>query len=130
MINVCILGSTGSIGVQTLNVVRRYPDKFRVVALVCGSNADILLAQAKEFKPSFVGLSDKTQAHKLDGLDCTVYAGEDAQEVAATLTEVDVVVASVVGLAGLKGVVAAIKAKKKVALANKETLVACGEYIT
>ena len=131
MINVCILGSTGSIGVQTLNVVRRYPDKFRVVALVCGSNADILLTQAKEFKPSFVGVSDKTQAHKLDGLtDCTVYAGEDAQEVAASLTEVDVVVASVVGLAGLKGVVAAIKAKKKVALANKETLVACGEYIT
>ncbi|MBR6773842.1 MAG: 1-deoxy-D-xylulose-5-phosphate reductoisomerase, partial [Clostridia bacterium] len=122
MINVCILGSTGSIGVQTLNVVRRYPDKFRVVALVCGSNADILLTQAKEFKPSFVGVSDKTQAHKLDGLtDCTVYAGEDAQEVAATLSQVDVVVASVVGLAGLKGVVAAIKAKKKVALANKET---------
>lgn len=131
MINVCILGSTGSIGVQTLNVVRRYPDKFRVVALVCGSNADILLTQAKEFKPSFVGISDKKQAYKLSELtDTNVYVGEDAQEIAASLKEVDVVVASVVGLAGLRGVVSAIKAKKKIALANKETLVACGQYVT
>ena len=73
MINVCILGSTGSIGVQTLNVVRRYPDKFRVVALVCGSNADILLTQAKEFKPSFVGISDKKQDITKVFYDCALY---------------------------------------------------------
>ncbi len=131
MVNLCILGSTGSIGKQTLSVVRRYPNFFRVSALVCGSDADILLQQAKEFKPDFVGIADKSKADRLKELDfsCKTYAGEDAQEIAASLTQVDTVVAAVVGLNGLKGVVSAINNKKRVALANKETLVGAGEYI-
>ena len=131
MINVCILGSSGSIGKQTLSVIRRYSDLFRVVALVCGSDADILISQAEEFKPEFVGIADESKANKLKlSYPCQVYAGKDAQKIAASLPSVDVVVAAVVGLAGLEGVVSAIKAGKKVALANKETLVSCGEYIT
>ncbi len=131
MINVAVLGCTGSIGRQTLNVIRRNSDKFRVGALVCGSDADILLSQANEFKPSFVGIADKTKAHRLNELDymCEKLAGTEAQEVAAALPEVDIVVAAVVGLKGLNGVVAAINAGKKVALANKETLVAAGQYV-
>lgn len=130
MINVCILGSSGSIGKQTLSVVRRYPELFRVVALVCGSDADILLSQAEEFKPAFVGIADESKKERLKlSYECEVYAGADAQVYAATRAEVDVVVAAVVGLAGLEGVVAAISSGKKVALANKETLVACGEFV-
>ena len=132
MIGIAILGSTGSVGVQTLNVVRRNPDKFRVVALVCGGNAELLAEQANEFRPDFVGISDKTKLGELSGaLDykCEVCADPSAQQIAASLPGVDTVVAAVVGLRGLSGVLAAIRAHKKVALANKETLVACGEYV-
>lgn len=131
MINVCILGSTGSIGKQTLSVVRRYPNIFRVSALVCGADADILLSQANEFKPDFIGISDESKIDKLTpSYKCEIHAGNDAQAVAAALPQVDVVVCAVVGLAGLSGVISAINAGKKIALANKETLVACGEYVT
>lgn len=131
MINVAVLGCSGSIGRQTLNVIRRNSDKFRVCALCCGSNADILLSQAEEFKPDFVGISDETKASELKKLSykCQTYAGADAQEIAASLKIADIVVAAVVGLNGLKGVIAAINAGKRIALANKETLVACGEYV-
>lgn len=132
MINVAVLGCTGSIGRQTLNVIRRNPDKFRVSALVCGSDADILLSQAEEFKPDFVGIADETKRMRLDELKyrCEKFAGAKAQEYAAALPCVDTVVAAVVGLNGLKGVIAAINAGKRVALANKETLVAAGRYVT
>ncbi len=131
MINLCILGCTGSIGKQTLSVVRRYPNSFRVAALVCGSDADVLLRQAREFKPDFVGIADESKAYRLKELDypCKTYAGEDAQEIAASIKEVDTVVAAVVGLNGLRGVVSAINNGKRVALANKDTLVGAGEYI-
>ncbi len=132
MIGVAVLGCTGSVGSQTLNVVRRFPDVFRIAALVCGADADTLLCQAEEFKPDFVGIADQKQADKLKKLSfpCKTYAGHDAQKIAAALPEVDVVVASVVGLNGLEGVISAINAGKKLALANKETLVACGQYVT
>lgn len=132
MTGVCVLGSTGSIGVQTLNVVRRNPDRFRVVALVCGGNAELLAKQANEFRPVFVGISDKSKLDFLRGAinyDCEICADPKAQEIAASLCETDVVVAAVVGLKGLRGVLSAINSGKKVALANKETLVACGEYV-
>ncbi len=130
MTNVCILGSSGTIGRQTLSVIRRYPQLFRVVALVCGSDADVLLSQAEEFKPEFVGISDETKSERIKlSYKCDVFCGKDAQKIAAALPQVDVVVAAVVGLAGLEGVVSAINSGKRVALANKETLVACGEYV-
>ncbi len=132
MIGVAILGCTGSIGKQTLDVVRQYKDEFRVCALVCGTDAVTLIKQAEEFRPEFVGIADETKREALCeiGYKCEIFAGENAQEIAASLSSVYIVVASVVGLSGLKGVIAAINAGKRVALANKETLVACGEYVT
>ena len=116
MTGVCVLGSTGSIGVQTLNVVRRNPDRFRVVALVCGGNAELLAKQANEFRPVFVGISDKSKLDFLRGAinyDCEICADPKAQEIAASLCETDVVVAAVVGLKGLRGVLSAINSGKK-----------------
>ncbi len=132
MIGVAILGCTGSIGKQTLDVVRQYKDEFRVCALVCGTDAVTLIKQAEEFRPEFVGIADETKREALCeiGYKCEICVGENAQEIAAALPSVDIVVASVVGLSGLKGVIAAINAGKRVALANKETLVACGKYVT
>lgn len=132
MIGVAILGCTGSIGKQTLDVVRQYKDEFRVCALVCGTDAVTLIKQAEEFRPEFVGIADETKREVLCeiGYKCEIFAGENAQEIAASLSSVDIVVASVVGLSGLKGVITAINAGKRVALANKETLVACGKYVT
>ena len=132
MIGVAILGSTGSIGRQTLDVVRQYKDEFRVCALVCGTDAVTLIKQAEEFRPEFVGIADASKKGELSaiGYKCEICAGENAQEIAASLPSADIVVASVVGLNGLKGVIAAINAGKRVALANKETLVACGKYVT
>lgn len=133
MIGVSVLGSTGSIGVQTLNVVRRYPDRFKVVALACGKNARLLAEQANEFKPEFVGIADESGYAQLKeelNYRCDVASGETVQATAASASGADVVVAAVVGLSGLSGVIAAINAGKRVALANKETLVACGEYVT
>lgn len=132
MIGVAILGCTGSIGKQTLDVVRQYKDEFRVCALVCGTDAVTLIKQAEEFRPEFVGIADETKREALCeiGYKCEIFAGENAQEIATSLSSVDIVVASVVGLSGLKGVITAINAGKRVALANKETLVACGKYVT
>lgn len=131
MIGVAILGCTGSIGVQTLNVIRRYPRLFRVVALCCGTNANLLIEQAEEFKPEFVGICDESKANELKKLNynCKTYAGNDAQTIAGAWTSADTVVCGVVGLAGITGVVSAINAGKKVALANKETLVSCGKFV-
>lgn len=131
MINVAILGSTGSIGQQTLSVIRRYPDRFRVRALVCGTNSELLLSQAEEFRPDFVGIANENQAKVLRGLSygAQIEVGRDAQTIAASLPFVDVVVAAIVGLDGLRGVIAAIESGKNVALANKETLVACGQCV-
>ncbi len=132
MINVAILGSTGSIGRQTLNVIRRYPDLFRVSALVCGSDADILLSQANEFKPDFVGIANEKKVSAVrNGLNykCEVVGGDEAQIIGASLPQVEVVVCAVVGLKGLNGVIAGINAGKKIALANKETLVGCGQFV-
>ena len=129
-----ILGSTGSIGTQTLEIVSRYPDMFKVTVLTAGSNVDLLMKQAKLFRPETVVIGSEASYKKLSdglaGLGIEVLAGQEAFEAVATSANVDTVVAAVVGFAGLRPTAAAVAAGKEVALANKETLVVAGEMIT
>jgi 1-deoxy-D-xylulose-5-phosphate reductoisomerase len=115
-IGVAILGSTGSIGRSTLAVLARHRDRFRVVALTAGSNAELLEEQARQWAPAFTGVANGA------GADCLVAA--------ATHPEARVVVNGVVGAAGLGATLAALRAGKRVALANKETLVIAGDLVT
>lgn len=128
-----ILGSTGSIGTQALEVVAEQPHSFEVVALTAGRNANLLIEQARQFKPSHVVIGEKAfyerVSQALEGLPITVLAGEDALSEVVQLEEVDMVLTALVGYAGLKPTLAAIEAKKDIALANKETLVVAGELV-
>ena len=128
-----ILGSTGSIGTQTLDVVRANPDRFGVYALSAGSNVERLAEQAHEFHPTVVCIADETKYTALKtavaDTDCRVYAGADAIVEMVRAAEIDIVVAAMVGYAGLRPTIEAIKAGKDIALANKETLVVAGEII-
>lgn len=128
-----ILGSTGSIGTQTLEVVRLFPDRLRVRALTAHSNAALLIEQALEFQPDCVVLGDEgeleTVREALGGTEIRVLCGSEGLSEAATLPEADTVVAAVVGFAGMEPVLAAIKAGKRIALANKETLVVAGALV-
>ena len=128
-----ILGATGSIGTQTLDVVRLFPDRFDVRALTCGSNVDRLAEQVREFRPSVVtaGSDERASAlrDRVDDVDVEVTAGEEGLCDVATRSDVDVVVAAVVGFAGLAPVLAALRAGKTVALANKETMVVGGPLV-
>lgn len=128
-----ILGSTGSIGTQTLDIVRLFPHAFRVHALTAGSNADLLIEQAQQFKPQCVVIGDASKrAFVNDALadqNVEVLTGEEGLLKAATLEGVDTVVAALVGFVGLQPVIAAIEAGKKIALANKETMVVAGALI-
>lgn len=128
-----MLGSTGSIGTQTLEVVRLFPERFRIAALTAGRNAELLAAQARAFRPSLVVIGDASQVpalrEALDGTGIRVLGGQEGLQVAATLPEVDTVVAALVGAAGLTSVLAAVEARKRVALANKETLVVAGALV-
>lgn len=129
----CILGSTGSIGTQTLDVVRAYPDRYSVYALCAHRSIDALVAQAKEFHPEVVCIADESLyeplREALAELPVKVWAGPDAIADVVTMPSVDVVVAAMVGYAGLRPTMEAIKAGKTIALANKETLVVAGEII-
>lgn len=118
---VAILGSTGSIGESALNVLRRHPDRFRVVALTAGANLERLRAQAAEFAPAFTGLANGSTTEHPCGPECLIAA--------ATRPEVDIVLNAVVGFAGLDATLAALRAGKRVALANKESLVAGGDLV-
>ncbi|MDE2585384.1 MAG: 1-deoxy-D-xylulose-5-phosphate reductoisomerase, partial [Betaproteobacteria bacterium] len=128
--NLTILGSTGSIGVNTLDVVRRHPDRYRVVALCAHRQVDKLAEQCLEFQPEYAVLRDAHLAEKLrqkiGGLKTEVLHGEAALERMASLPQVDGVMAAIVGAAGLKPTLAAAMAGKKVLLANKEALVMAG----
>lgn len=128
-----ILGATGSIGTQTLDVVRLFPDRFDVRALTCGSNVDRLAEQVREFRPSVVtaGSDERAAAlrDRVDAPDVDVTVGEEGLCEVATRSDVDVVVAAVVGFAGLAPVLAALRAGKTVALANKETMVVGGPLV-
>ncbi len=128
-----ILGSTGSIGTQTLDVVRANPERFEVYAICANRSVDKLIEQAREFKPEVVCIADESLYHPLKealaDLPIKVWAGMDAIADMVTFPSIDIVVASMVGYAGLKPTISAIKAGKTLALANKETLVVAGELI-
>ena len=131
----CILGSTGSIGTQTLDVVRAYPERYGVYALCANKSIDLLVAQAKEFHPEVVCIVDaslyEALSYQLSAIhfEGKVWTGADAIAEVVTMGSVDIVVAAMVGYAGLRPTIEAIKAGKTIALANKETLVVAGEII-
>ena len=131
---IAILGSTGSIGTQTLDIVRNNPERFEVYALTGNRNLDLLVQQAREFKPEAVCIADETLytplCEALSDLPVKVWAGADAIAEMVTLPSIDIVVAAMVGYAGLRPTMEAIRAGKTIALANKETLVVAGELIT
>ena len=133
MKQIAILGSTGSIGTQTLDVVRQHPDAFSIYALTAHRNIDLLIQQALEFNPAVVCIADERLYQPLrdalSDLPIRVMAGERAIAEMVTMPAIDVVVAAMVGYAGLRPTIEAIKAKKTIALANKETLVVAGEII-
>ena len=132
--HVAILGSTGSIGTQAIDVIRKNPDLFEIDVLTAHSNADLLIKQGLEFKPNCVVIGDEAQYQKVfDVLDphfIKVYAGENALKSVVEMESIDVVLTALVGYAGLIPTISAINAGKTIALANKETLVVAGEYIT
>ncbi len=134
MKRIAILGSTGSIGCQTLNVVRRHANLFDVEVLVAGSNAGLLIEQAREFSPNMVIIADKTKYHEvneaLKDTDTKVFAGIESACDAVEMDSVDIVVAAIVGFAGLKPTLHAVRAGKPIALANKETMVVAGALVT
>ncbi|WP_231465616.1 1-deoxy-D-xylulose-5-phosphate reductoisomerase [Pedobacter sp. Leaf132] len=134
MKNIIILGSTGSIGTQALEVVRDNPDIFRVTVLSALKNLALLIQQAKEFKPEVVVICDETKylevKNELSSFDIKVLAGEAALTEAAVYPKGDIVLTALMGSVGLKPTIAAIKARKNIALANKETLVVAGELVT
>jgi len=131
---IAILGSTGSIGTQALDVIRRHKDRFVVDVLTAGQNADLLIEQALQYVPRFVVIADETRftavRDALSRLPIKVLAGIHALSEVAVLPETDIVLTAMVGFSGLLPTVAAIQAGKKIALANKETLVVAGALIT
>jgi 1-deoxy-D-xylulose-5-phosphate reductoisomerase len=132
---VAILGSTGSIGISTLEVLEKHRDRYEVIALAAGNNEILLAKQIKKFKPRFAALADKDSAIRLKSLlgnqeSLEILSGRDGMQIVATLPEVDIVVAAISGAAGLLPTISAVRAGKTVALANKESMVMAGELIT
>ena len=130
---IAILGSTGSIGTQTLDVVREHPDRYEVYAISANRSVELLIRQAREFKPEVVCIADErcyeTLREALSDLPIKVWCGAESIAQMVTFPSVDIVVAAMVGYAGLQPTIEAIKAGKTIALANKETLVVAGELI-
>jgi 1-deoxy-D-xylulose-5-phosphate reductoisomerase len=132
MRHICVLGSTGSIGVSTLDVIRAHPDLFKVESLTAHSNIELLVKQCAEFKPKMVVIGSAEAANRLNnelkvkGLTITVEHGADALVTASTLSSVDTVMAAIVGAAGLIPTIEAAKLGKRILLANKEALVMAG----
>lgn len=134
MKNIAILGSTGSIGTQTIDIIRDHPGMFRATVLTAGTNVALLAAQARELRPALAVIADESRYAELRdmlaplGIDCA--AGPDAIADAMTRPDVDMAVTATVGYSGLVPTLRAIEAGKDIALANKETLVAAGELVT
>lgn len=132
-LKLAIFGSTGSIGTQSLDVVSRYPDKFRITALTAGDNVKLLAEQALRFHPESVVIGNEkhylTLKEMLKGSGIDVFSGEKAIEQVAADSSADMVLTAIVGYSGLRPTIAAIKSGKKIALANKETLVVGGALI-
>lgn len=133
MKSLSVLGSTGSIGTQTLDIVRRDREKFKISALSAGKNVDLMEKQAREFHPEIVAMADENAATelklKLKDTDIKVLSGEEGVIEAARVKSADMVLGAIVGIAGLKPVIAAIAEGKDIALANKETLVTAGDIV-
>ena len=131
---ICILGSTGSIGTQALDVIGQHADLYEAYVLTAYNNADLLISQARQYNPAAVVIAKESNYEKvreaLSDLPIKVYAGADALCQVVQDDNVDIVLASMVGFTGLEPTIAAIKAKKMIALANKETLVVAGDLIT
>lgn len=131
--SISILGSTGSIGTQTLEVVENHPELFTVKALAGGRNINLLAEQARKFSPEMISVADKKLAEQIKSLvppDTKVFYGEEGLIEAAAGTDADVTLTAVVGSQGLKPTLAAIESGKQIALANKETLVSAGHLVT
>jgi len=130
---IAILGSTGSIGTQALEVISENKDYFEVEVLTANKNADLLISQAKKYLPNTVIIADETQYKKVNNelskLPIKVFAGKESIEQIVSSSEIDIVLTAIVGYAGLISTINAIKANKTIALANKETLVVAGELI-
>jgi 1-deoxy-D-xylulose-5-phosphate reductoisomerase len=131
---IAVLGSTGSIGTQCLEVISEQKDHFEAEVLVANSNADLLIQQAKLFQPNAVVIADESKYQYVkDALskeDIKVYAGNKAIEQIVEMESIDIVLSAIVGYAGLASTINAIKHKKTIALANKETLVVAGDLVT
>lgn len=134
--NIAVLGSTGSIGTQTLDIISEYPSRYRAFLLAAGSNWELLVRQALKYRPEYVVLANEQYLDKvrdaLVGTSVKVVGGADMLALCELMTPdaIDIVVGGMVGFAGLRPVISALKAGKRVALANKETLVAAGQIIT
>jgi 1-deoxy-D-xylulose-5-phosphate reductoisomerase len=133
MKKISLLGSTGSIGQSTLSVVEKYSDRFSVVALAAGNNIDLLEQQVRRFKPGVVSLSGQASAEilkkRLQGMKIRIFSGIEGMIQVAAADEADITVSAIVGTAGLVPTMAAIRAGKNIALANKEVLVTAGELV-
>jgi 1-deoxy-D-xylulose-5-phosphate reductoisomerase len=134
MKRIAILGSTGSIGTQALEVIEAHPDQFSVEVLTANSNADLLIAQAKKFKPNAVVICDTSKLDvvksALESDDIKVFGGDDSITQLMSMDTIDLVLTAMVGFSGLAPTLAAIENKKNIALANKETLVVAGDIVT
>lgn len=135
MRNISILGVTGSIGTQTLDVIRESKGEIKLIGISANTNINKVIDIIKEFRPKYVAMMDISSANKLNiicgdlHIEIQVYAGMDGLVKIATLSEIDLVVTSVVGMIGLKPTIEAIRCKKDIALANKETLVVAGQFV-
>ena len=131
--NVAVIGSTGSIGRQTLDIIAQHPDKFSAEVLTANTQADLLIEQALKFNPNVVVIADKTQYAKvkeaLSQTDIKVFAGKENIDDVVQMDCIDIVLMALVGFAGLSPTIKAIEKGKLIALANKETLVVGGEYV-
>ena len=134
MKGIYILGSTGSIGKQTLDITSRFPERFRIVGLAAGENISLLKEQILNFKPEVVSIKDKDNARKLSkelkSESVEILWGEEGAQAVASHTRTGLVVSAMVGASGLKPTLSAIKSRKNVALANKEVLVMAGNILT
>lgn len=133
MKQIAILGSTGSIGTQTLNIVDQNKDDLKVVALAAGSNVKVLEQQTRKYRPRMVAVWDEDKAadlkQRLSDIEVEVYSGMDGLLAVATAEESEILVTAIVGMIGIRPTIAAIEAGKDIALANKETLVTAGHII-
>ncbi len=132
MKNIVLLGSTGSIGTSTIKVAEDLPDRIRLLGLAAGNNADLLLKQTRKHKPAAISICDPAKAKELQdalGTSAQVFSGEKGLLKLATLPDADIVLIAIVGTAGLKPALAAIRAGKDIAIASKEILVMAGEIV-